>query len=103
MQNITKRISVWAIVVALLLMVPFMAMQFNWQIPDPGSTSTDGVNWTLSDFVFAGILLFGAALTYEFSTRNITTPKRRLILGIIVFVVLAVIWVGAATGFGGTE
>jgi len=46
-QNITRRLIVWAVVVALILLIPLVAMQF-----------TSEVNWTLSDFVFAGVLLF---------------------------------------------
>ncbi len=51
MQNITKRLTVWAVVIALILMIPLVAMQF-----------TNEVNWDLFDFVVMGALLFGVAL-----------------------------------------
>ena len=87
MQNITKRLSVWAIIVALILLVPLVAMQF-----------TDEVNWTRSDFVIAGVLLFGSALIYELATKNMSTPKNRLAIGIVVPVVLLWLWAELAVG-----
>src|SRR5688572_7133392 len=58
MQNITRRLIVWAAVVALILLVPFLAMRFHWQVPDPGSPALEEVNWTLFDFIFAGTVLY---------------------------------------------
>ena len=52
------RLSVCAIIVAFILLVPLVAMQF-----------TDEVVWTLSDFVVAGVLLFGSVLVYELAGR----------------------------------
>src|SRR4029453_4260277 len=40
MQNISRRLSAWAIIVAIILMAPLVAMQF-----------TDEVAWTLLDLV----------------------------------------------------
>ena len=59
----TKRLEAILLTVALLLLVPFIAMQF-----------TDEVNWSLFDFVAAGIDLrrrdfvrLGEAVTAGFS------------------------------------
>jgi hypothetical protein len=79
MRNTTRRLIVWAIIVALILLVPLVAMQF-----------TDEVNWTPSDFVVAGVLLFGSALIYELATKNMSKLKNRLAIGIVV----------ASTNFG---
>ncbi|HEX6173631.1 MAG TPA: hypothetical protein VF089_06420 [Candidatus Binatia bacterium] len=87
MQNITKRLRVWAIIVALLLLVPLVAMQF-----------TDEVVWTRSDFVVAGVLLFGSALVYELATRNMSHAKKRIAVGIVVVVVLLWLWAELAVG-----
>jgi hypothetical protein len=55
--------------------------------------------WTLGDFVFAAVLLFGAGLAYVLSTRNMDNAQHRFAVGVVVFFVLAFIWVAAATGF----
>ena len=87
MQNITKRLSVWAIIVALILLVPLVAMQF-----------TDEVVWTRSDFVVAGVLLFGSVLVYELATRNMGNAKKRVAVGIVVVAVLLWLWAELAVG-----
>lgn len=85
-----------------LLSIPFMAMQFNWQVPDPGSSSQDGVNWTLSDFIIMGVLLFGTG-----SLINIVMTKmgkyRFAAAAVIVFLFLwlwAELAVGVFTNWG---
>ena len=87
MRNITRRLVVWAIIVALILIVPLVAMQF-----------TDEVNWTRSDFVVAGVLLFGSALIYELATNNMTNTNNRLAVGIVVAAVLLWLWAELAVG-----
>ena len=87
MQNMTRRLSVWAIIVAIILMIPLVAMQF-----------TDEVNWTLLDFVTAGSLLFGSALVYELATRKMINTKYRLAVGVAVTAALLYLWVELAVG-----
>ncbi|MCW5724940.1 MAG: hypothetical protein KIS81_08270 [Maricaulaceae bacterium] len=83
-----KRLGVWAIIVAALLLIPLIAMRF-----------TSEVNWTASDFLFAGALLYGAAAVYELAASKATRMTHRLAIGATVLLVLAFIWVWAATGF----
>ena len=87
MQSITRRLSAWAIIVAIILMVPLVAMQF-----------TDEVDWTLLDFVTAGSLLFGSALVYELATRNMITTKYRVAVGVAVMAALLYVWAELAVG-----
>ena len=49
----------WTTATAIILLTPLIAMQF------PNS----GVNWTVSDFVFAGGILLGAGVSYELAAR----------------------------------
>ena len=92
MQNITKRLIVWAAVVALILLVPLNAMQF-----------TEEVNWDLFDFVFAGTLLFGTGLAYELVARKGGTAAYRAAVGIACAATLLLVWVNAAVGIIGNE
>lgn len=87
MRNVKKRLGVWAVVVAVILSIPLLAMQFN-----------TGVNWGLMDFVTAGCLLFGCALVYELATKKMINPKHRVAVGIAVTVVLLYLWVELAVG-----
>jgi len=87
MQRITRRLSAWAILVAIILIIPLVAMQF-----------TDEVAWTLLDFVTAGSLLFGSALVYELATRNMMTTKYRVAVGVAVIAALVYFWSELAVG-----
>ena len=55
-----KRLIAIVFAVAFLLLIPLTAMQF-----------TDEVNWTLLDFVTAGVLLLGTGLLCELVMRKV--------------------------------
>lgn len=76
----------------LLLSIPLIAMQF-----------TDEVNWTISDFIIMGILLFGTALVIELILRNVRTFKTRIIFCAIVLFIFLLIWAELAVGIFGTS
>jgi len=92
MQTIVKRLAIWAVMVALLLLVPLVAMQF-----------TREVNWGLFDFVFMGILLFGAAVAYELIARKMTAGVYRAAVGTAVIASVLLLWVNGAVGIIGDE
>ncbi|WP_044516271.1 hypothetical protein [Hymenobacter sp. DG25B] len=81
-----------ALVTAFLLLIPLVAMQF-----------TREVNWTFSDFVFAGVLLFGAGLTFLLIARMGNTSTYRLAAGVGVLAGLLLVWANAAVGLVGSE
>ena len=82
-----KRLIIILTIVALLLLIPFVAMQF-----------TNEVNWTLFDFIVAGVLLLGTGLAIEFVIRNIKKRSHKLIIVAIVLVLLFVTWAEMAVG-----
>lgn len=82
-----KNIARIALVTALMLLVPFLAMQFG-----------TGVVWTLLDFVTAGVLLFGTGLVYELIARTAIHPTRRIVLIIVVTLALLLVWADLAVG-----
>ncbi|MVM37833.1 hypothetical protein GO730_09925 [Spirosoma sp. HMF3257] len=86
-----QRLTSILLVVATLLLIPFIAMQF-----------TNEVNWTLSDFVVAGVLLLGTGLLIELVLRTVTTVKYRIALCAAIVVMLLLIWIELAVGIFGS-
>lgn len=86
-----RRAGIALLIIALLLLAPLIAMQF-----------TDEVNWTLSDFVIAAILLLGTALVCELVMRNVTSIKPRIALIAAVLGVFLLVWAELAVGIFGT-
>jgi hypothetical protein len=90
------RESRWRIVAwsgaALVLLLPLVAMQV-----------TDEVNWTVADFVFAGALLFGIGITYEFALRKTGDTAYRFAVGVALAAAFILIWVTGAVGIIGSE
>ena len=85
MQNITRRLIVWAIVVAAVLMIPLLG---KWP-------------WTGGDFVFGAVVLFGSALVYELVARKGGTTAYRAAVGIACATGLILVWINAAVGIIG--
>ena len=76
----TLRILGW-LGVAAILVAPAIAMRF-----------TTEVNWTQSDFVYAGILLIGGGAVIELFTLGVRNPMARIVFALAVVVIVAVIW-----------
>jgi hypothetical protein len=91
-MTLTKSLTRLALATAGLLLIPLVAMQF-----------TKEVVWTLSDFVIAGVLLFGAGLTYVLVSRLGTNGAYRLGAGVAVAAGLLLVWGNLAVGFIGNE
>ncbi len=89
MQN--KRLIGIVLTVALLLLIPLIAMQF-----------TDEVNWTLFDFVVMGILLLGTGLMCELVLRKVKKIGHRIAICGALLLALLIIWAELAVGVFGT-
>ena len=79
------------IVVAILLSIPLIAMQF-----------TDEVSWTILDFVVMGILLLSIGFICELTIRKVSKVKHRIAICITILVVFLLIWAELAVGIFGT-
>ena len=90
MKTQDKRLIGILMFVSLVLLVPFIAMQF-----------TREVSWTIHDFIIAGVLLFGTAFILELILRKVKTKQNRLLLSIFVLVLLLLIWIEIAIGIFG--
>jgi hypothetical protein len=86
-----KRLIGIMLTIAFILLIPLLAMQF-----------TTEVNWTLSDFVVAGVLLLGTGLLCEFVMRKVTKTGHRIGIIAVIIVVLFLIWAELAVGLFGT-
>ncbi len=95
MKILTKRLIVWAAIIASLLLIPLCLT-----IRD-GAVEGVGWNWTFSDFVVMGSLLFGSVLAYELVARKMSNFTYRIAFGITVVAALLLIWVNAAVGIIG--
>jgi peptidoglycan/LPS O-acetylase OafA/YrhL len=86
-----KRLVGIVLTVALLLLIPFIAMQF-----------TNEVNWTLFDFMVAGVLLLGTGLLCELVIRKVKNIKYRLAICGVILIALLLTWIELAVGIFGT-
>ena len=86
-----KRLKGILLTVALLLLVPLIAMLF-----------TTEVNWTLFDFLIAGILLLGTGLLCELVIRKVHKPEHRIAFCAVLLVAFLLIWIELAVGIFGT-
>ena len=91
MLTLNKRLTAILITIALILLIPLIAMQF-----------TDEVKWGVFDFLVMGILLLGTGLTCEFVMRKVKKFEHRILLIAGILVVLFLIWAELAVGIFGT-
>lgn len=93
-----NKIFLWiAVGTAVILSIPYMAMQFDWVKPDPSNPNDVGVQWSLLDFVIMGVLIFGAGTLFVAIAR-VTPPKYRLLVGLAVLAAFLLIWAHLAVG-----
>lgn len=86
-----KRLTGIVLAVAFLLLIPLIAMQF-----------TDEVDWSLFDFIVAGILLLGTGLMCELVMRKVSNIRHRVIICLAILGALFLIWAELAVGIFGT-
>jgi hypothetical protein len=87
----------WAVAVVFLLFIPLVLTL--------RGSGIDGMgwHWTLGDFVFAFVLLFGSALAFELIASKGGTVAYRAAVGIACAAILLLIWINAAVGIIGSE
>jgi hypothetical protein len=91
MIALNKRLKGILLTIALLLLVPLIAMQF-----------TDEVKWTLLDFVAAAVLLLGTGLMCELVMRKVRKVSHRIAICAALLIALLLIWLELAVGIFGT-
>lgn len=79
------------VVIVLILLVPFIAMQF-----------TSEVQWTLLDFAVALVLLLSVGFSCEWILRKGQSNRQRLLFFLLLVFVFGLIWAELAVGIFGT-
>lgn len=82
-----KSLKVIIFITLLLLGIPLLCMQL-----------TEQVQWTLSDFLIAGVLLLVTGLILELALIRIKSLKTRLITCCFILFSLLTIWTQLAVG-----
>lgn len=89
MQN--KRRIIILPIVATLLLIPLIAMQF-----------TTEVNWDLMDFIVAAILLLAVGFTIDYAIRKTAKNNYRFVILTAIIILFILIWAELAVGIFGT-
>ncbi|RAJ13427.1 hypothetical protein [Olleya aquimaris] len=82
-----KTILYLIITVIAVLSIPLIAMQF-----------TNDVNWSVFDFVIAGILLFSLGLITTYLVKTIKNPKIKIGIIVVLIILFLLIWAELAVG-----
>lgn len=82
-----RRVIRVALITGLLLLVPFIAMQF-----------TDEVNWTAGDFVVMGTLLLIVGFVFELIVRRVKDKDRRFVAAVVLLLAFLYVWAELAVG-----
>jgi hypothetical protein len=80
-----------ALVTALILLVPCVAMQF-----------TDEVNWSATDFIIMGAILFTTGFLYKLITMSSANVAYRVATGLALGAMLFMIWANLGVGLIGS-
>jgi hypothetical protein len=91
-MTLTQSLTRVALATVAILLIPLVAMQF-----------THEVNWTASDFLVMGVLLFGAGLTYVLIARMGNNATYRMAAAVGVAAGLLLVWANLAVGLVGSE
>jgi len=92
-KNTLSRSILWLTITTTgLLLIPLIAMQF-----------TNEVDWTLSDFIIAGLLIYGTGLSYIFITKLTMNTVYRIAVGFSLISGLFLLWSNMAVGIIGSE
>ncbi len=91
-RSLTKYFIALAAVTIGILLIPLIAMQF-----------THEVDWTFSDFVIFGGMIFGVGTAYALVTRKLNSFYYRIATGSALLSVFLMLWANGAVGLIGSE
>ena len=83
----SKNILLILTIVITILLIPLIAMQF-----------TTEVNWEISDFLIAGVLLFVFGILIELIIRKVKQVNLKVVFIAVIILLLLLIWMELAVG-----
>jgi len=86
-----KKHLVLGVIILCILSIPLIAMQFSTE-----------VNWSISDFVIAAILLLSFALIGDFARRKLSSFKYRYFVYLLIILCFLLLWAEMAVGIFNT-
>lgn len=92
-QTQSQKVNVLRVLLGtgLLLLIPFVAMQFN-----------TGVDWDETDFMVMGVLLFVVGLALETARAKIRDTNQRIVVALVILGIFFLVWAELAVGIFGT-
>ncbi len=90
-MTISKKYIVILSSILVLLLIPFIAMQFSSE-----------VNWSLFDFLIAGAGLLALGFSIDLVTRKIKPFNKKLIAVAVIVMLFLLVWTELAVGVFGT-
>ncbi len=91
-DNFLKNTGYLAAGTIVLLLIPFIAMQFSGE-----------VDWSITDFIIAGALLFGTGFSFLIVIRNSENVLYKAATGMASAAGLFLVWSNLAVGLIGSE
>lgn len=86
-----KRLYIILLSIPLLLLIPFIAMQF-----------TNEVNWSVSDFAIMGSMLLITGLICDWIFKRVKSLKYRLMICSVMLILFLLLWAELAVGIFGS-
>ncbi|PQA91718.1 hypothetical protein B0A69_17915 [Chryseobacterium shigense] len=71
-------------------------------IPLLGNIFSKEINWSVSDFLIAGVLLFSTSFLINVVRRKIKKRTHRILICIFILMAFALIWIELAVGILGS-
>lgn len=71
-------------------------------IPLLGTLISKEINWSVSDFLIAGVLLFSTAFLINLVRSKIKKQSQRILICVFVLMVFALVWIELAVGIFGS-
>lgn len=71
-------------------------------IPLLGTLISKEINWSVSDFLIAGVLLFSIAFLINLVRSKIKKQSQRILICVFVLMAFALVWIELAVGMFGS-